>query len=124
MTNPPLILVVDDSALQRKLYGAALKAAGYDVIVAENGLEGIEMAFEYLPSLILMDISMPEMDGLTAVRELRRYPEMTHTPILALTALTDPADLEEAYQSGYNDIVDKNFDRAVLLDVVNAWLSD
>ncbi len=118
-----LILVVDDSAIQRKIYAAALKTEGYDVILAENGREGVEMALEYRPDLILMDISMPEMDGLAAVRELRRYPEMAHTPILALTATTDPDDLENAYQSGYNDVVDKNYDRAVLLDTVGGWLS-
>lgn len=119
----PLILVVDDSVIQRKIYAAALKADGYDIILAENGREGIEMAFEYRPDLILMDIAMPEMDGLAAVKELRRYPEMDHTPILALTALSDPDDLENAYQSGYNDVIDKRFDRDVLLDTVHSWLS-
>ncbi len=118
-----LILVVDDSAIQRKIYAAALKAGGYDVIVGENGRQGVEMALDYQPDLILMDISMPEMDGLAAVRELRQYAEMDHTPILALTATTDPDDLENAYQSGYNDVVDKSFNREVLLDTINAWLS-
>jgi two-component system, cell cycle response regulator DivK len=118
-----LILVVDDSAIQRKIYAAALKAAGYDVIVAENGREGVDAALDYLPDLILMDIAMPEMDGLAAVRELRQYTEMDHTPILALTASTDPDDLENAYQSGYNDVVDKSFNRDVLLHTINAWLS-
>jgi CheY-like chemotaxis protein len=119
----PLILVVDDSAIQRKIYAAALKADGYDVIVGEDGREGVEMALDYRPDLILMDISMPEMDGLAAVHELRRYPEMADTPILALTATTDPDDLENAYQSGYNEVVDKNSDRAALLNTVHAWLS-
>jgi CheY-like chemotaxis protein len=119
----PLILVVDDSPIQRKIYAAALKSDGYEVMVAENGLQGMEMALQYAPTLILMDISMPEMDGLTAVSELRRYPEMAQVPILAVTAVTDPADLEVAYQAGYNDIIDKNSDRSVLLDTVRHWLA-
>ena len=123
MSDSPLILVVDDSPLQRRIYSAALKAEGYTVIVAENGREAVEKALDYDPALILMDILMPEMDGLAAVRELRRFREMEAVPILALTAITDPAEVEEAYRAGYNDVVDKNSDRAAMLDVVRAWLT-
>lgn len=124
MTAPFLILVVDDSPIIRKIYSAALQANGYDTIVAENGQEGINAALQHLPDLILMDISMPEMDGLAAVSELRRVAEMEHVPILALTAVTDPSELEDAYQAGYNDVVDKNAARTVMLDLVHTWLSD
>lgn len=123
MTDSPVILVVDDSPIQRKIVAATLKANGYDVIVGTNGLEGINLALESQPDLILMDISMPELDGLAAVYELRRYPEMAHVPILALTAVTDPSELEEAYEAGYNDVVDKNADRGKLIEQVQAWLS-
>jgi CheY-like chemotaxis protein len=124
MTNPPVILVVDDSPIQRKIVAAALKASGYEVIVAENGREGLDMALEYAPALILMDIAMPEMDGLTAARELRRYPEMAEMPILALTAIADPSDLDAIYEAGCDDVVDKSSDRAVLLETVRHWLSE
>jgi CheY-like chemotaxis protein len=123
MADSPLILVVDDSPIQRKIYSTALKADGYGVVVAENGLQGVEMALQYEPALILMDVSMPEMDGPTAVRELRRYPEMDQVPIVAVTAITEPDDLGNLYQAGFDDVVDKNGDRAVLLEQVRHWIS-
>lgn len=122
MASTALILVVDDSPIQRKLYTGTLKANGYEVIVAENGLQGIKMALQYRPALILMDVVMPEMDGLSAVRELRQYPDMAHVPIVAVTAFTDPADLEEAFQAGYTEVVDKNSDRTALLETINQLL--
>jgi CheY-like chemotaxis protein len=123
MVDSPLILVVDDSPIQRKIYSTTLRAAGYTVIAAENGLEGVEMALQQTPALILMDVSMPEMDGPTAVRELRRYPAMARTPVLAVTAISEPDDLENLYQAGFDDVVDKNSERAVLVNTVRQWLS-
>jgi two-component system cell cycle response regulator DivK len=123
MADSPLILVVDDSPIQRKLYSAALRTAGYDVIVAANGLEGVEMALQHVPDLIVMDVSMPEMDGPTAVQELRRYPALDRVPVLALTAVTEPDDVENLYQAGFDDVVDKNSDRAVMLACVHRWLA-
>jgi CheY-like chemotaxis protein len=123
MSDAPLILIVDDSPLQRRIYSAALKTAGYEVVVAENGRDAVDKALQYAPTLVLMDISMPEMDGLTAAHEIRQYPEMDTMPILALTAVTDPAEVEEALQAGYNDVIDKNLDRAAMLDAVRAWLT-
>ncbi len=119
-----LILVVDDSPIQRKIFAATLKASGYDVITAENGLQGVEMALHHIPALILMDVSMPEMDGPSAVRELRRYREVDQVPIVAVTALTDPADQEGLFQAGYTSIVDKNGDRTALLTTIRQLLLD
>jgi CheY-like chemotaxis protein len=123
MANPPLILIVDDSAIQCKIYAGALKAGGYRVLTGENGRQGVELALQHHPDLILMDIAMPEMDGLSATQELRAYPEMAQVPILALTATTDPDDLERAYQAGYNDAVNKSEDRALVLEKIRRWLS-
>lgn len=120
---PNLILLVDDSPIQCKIYAGVLKANGYQVVVGANGRQGMELALEHHPDLILMDIAMPEMDGLTAVRELRTYPEMAEVPILALTATTDPEELEQARQAGYSDALDKSDDRAVFLERVRQWLS-
>lgn len=122
MAASALILVVDDSPIQRKIFATTLKASGYDVIVAENGLQGVEMALHTIPGLILMDVYMPEMDGPSAVRELRRHPEMDQVPVVAVTALTDPSDLEELFQAGYTDVVDKNSDREVLLETIRQLL--
>jgi CheY-like chemotaxis protein len=118
-----LILVVDDSPIQRKIYTAVLKASGYEVLTAENGVQGVEMALHHAPALILMDISMPEMDGLTATRELRQYPEMAQIPILAVTAYTEPDELEAIYLAGYDGVIDKSSDRAVVVETVAQWLA-
>jgi CheY-like chemotaxis protein len=123
MTDSPLILIVDDSPIQRKIYAATLTSAGYEVIVGQNGLEGIDMALQHAPTLILMDVSMPEMDGLAAVQTLRQYPEMAEVPILALTALSRPEEHEDVYQAGYDAIVDKSSDRTALLETIQAWLN-
>ncbi len=123
MTGSPLVLVVDDSPIQRKIYSAALESEGYEVICAENGREGVEMALQHSPALILMDIGMPEMDGLAAVREIRRHSEMAELPVLAITAISEPEELEAAYQAGYTDVVDKSSDRETLLSAVRRWLS-
>jgi CheY-like chemotaxis protein len=119
-----LILVVDDSPIQRKLFAATLNANGYDTVMAENGRQGIELALHHLPALILMDVAMPEMDGPSAVRELRRYPSVAQIPIVAVTALADPADQEELFRAGYTDIVDKNGDRTALLTTIRQLLRD
>ncbi len=122
MANPPLILIVDDSQIQCKVYANLLKAGGYRVVVGTGGRDGVALALQHHPDLILMDILMPEMDGLSATRALRTYPETAQIPILALTATTDPGDFEKASQAGYNDVVDKGGDRALVLEKVRQWL--
>lgn len=123
MANPPLILVVDDSPIQRKIYAGALQANGYTVVVGENGRQAVALALQHNPALILMDISMPEMDGLSAARELRACPRLADVPILALTGTVDAAELEQARQAGYTDSIDKGCDRAVFLARVRQALS-
>jgi CheY-like chemotaxis protein len=123
MADSPLILVVDDSPIQRKIYAATLKSAGYSVLVAENGCEGVDMALASRPALILMDVSMPEMDGPTAVRELRRYAEMDGVPVVAVTAVAERDETEMLFQAGFDDVIDKNSDRAVLIERVRHWMT-
>lgn len=122
MSTESLILIVDDSLIQRKIFFTILKTKGYSVIVAENGREGVDKALEHHPDLILMDISMPEMDGLKAVSEIRKHPEMSEIPILAMTATTDSEELEKAYQAGYTDSLNKS-ERATLLAKVQELLA-
>lgn len=122
MSNSYLILIVDDSFIQRKIFSTTLQAKGYRVILAEDGRQGVDQALQQQPDLILMDLSMPGMDGISAVREIRSHPELSQVPILALTATSDPNELEKAYQAGYTDSINKS-ERAALIGKIKQWLS-
>lgn len=80
------ILVVDDNSMLRAVMQRRLARAGFEVLVAANGAEGVEIARAELPDLILMDMTMPVMDGRAATRALRAHPSTQHIPILAFSA--------------------------------------
>jgi CheY-like chemotaxis protein len=90
MAEQPLILVVDDEASFREIFSMKLKAAGYRVETAENGMQGVEKAKSLTPNLVLMDINMPVMDGATAVLKLRDDPATKGIKVAFLTNLGDP----------------------------------
>jgi two-component system, cell cycle response regulator DivK len=100
--TPPLVLIVDDNDLNRKLARDVLRAAGLDTVEAANGEEAIALAREQLPDLILMDLRLPDLDGSEALRRLRAEPATAHIMVVALTALTGArAALLEAGFAGY-----------------------
>jgi len=117
------ILLVEDSPTNQMVATAFLKGAGCQVDVAANGLEAIEAARTLPYDLVLMDIAMPEMDGLTATRALRALPPPAGTlPIVAMTANAMEGDRERCLAAGMNDHVAKPVDRTRLLDTVARWL--
>jgi len=89
MTIPPTspkVLIVDDDPLSRRLMQVHLGRAGFTVLEATSGQEGIKAAFCELPRVIIMDVIMPDMDGLTVVRELKKVPATKNIPIVVITA--------------------------------------
>lgn len=80
------VLYIEDNRANRILVRRILEASGLEVFEAENAMLGIQVAQQVIPDLILMDLSMPEVDGLTATRALRRIPALSNVPIVALTA--------------------------------------
>ncbi|MFM7189889.1 MAG: response regulator [Microcystaceae cyanobacterium] len=84
-----------------------MEAKGYRLIVAENGQEAIALAQAEKPDLILMDIQMPALDGLSAIQQLRQNPEFQTLPIIALTALAMAGDQDKCLQAGANDYLSK-----------------
>ncbi|MCW2245313.1 PAS domain S-box-containing protein [Azospirillum fermentarium] len=117
------LLLAEDSPTNQLVAASFLKAAGYQVDVAANGLEAVEAARTLPYDLILMDLAMPEMDGLTAARTLRTMPAPIGViPIIAMTADAMPGDRDRCLASGMNDYVPKPVDRALLLETVARWL--
>jgi signal transduction histidine kinase len=103
------ILLVEDNEANIKSISSYLNVKGYHTILARNGLEAINMAQSHLPELILMDIQMPKMDGLEAIRHIRNYPPLWDVPIVALTALAMSGDREKCLEAGATDYLSKPF---------------
>lgn len=103
------ILLVEDNAATIDVMRQELEFLGYEVTVAENGVEGVEMAISQLPDLIIMDIRMPKMDGFRAASKIRKNPKTHATPILAATAKALPGDREKCLASGCDDYIAKPF---------------
>ncbi len=106
------VLYIEDNADNRLLVKRVLLASDYEfeVLEAENAAKGIELARSVLPDLILMDISMPDMDGLTATRHLKAMPEMASIPIVALTANAMEKDEVQARTAGCDGFIRKPID--------------
>jgi DNA-binding response OmpR family regulator len=94
------ILVVDDEVAIVRVLKDRLEVEGFEVLTAYDGLQGVEIAQKEQPDLIIMDITMPNMDGLTAARLLREKPETAHIPIVMLTARGQETDEQAGYQAG------------------------
>lgn len=104
-----LILIVDDNPDLVELLQVPLKIFGYEVLVASNGLEAVEIAHLKLPDLIVMDMFMPVMDGIQATSLMRLNPKTKDIPILAATASAAPGDRERCLAAGCDDYISKPF---------------
>ena len=113
------ILVTDDSLLNRKLIRDILKSAGHEVTEASDGFEGINKAKEDLPDLILMDIHMANMDGITAMKKIREIPELKGTPVIAITAYAMKGDRKKIIAEGFDDYISKPVSINDLIDKVS-----
>jgi two-component system chemotaxis response regulator CheY len=111
----PNILIIDDSATTRFFYREALEAAGFAVDEAFNGLEGLEKALISSFDLMLVDINMPKMDGLTFLAEVRKREEIRATPAIMISTQDRPADRARAYAVGANAYFVKPIDPDTLV---------
>jgi two-component system, cell cycle response regulator DivK len=101
------ILVVEDNLKNRKLVRDVLRHSGYDVLEATTGEDGVRMARDLAPDLILMDLQLPGIDGVEALRLIRAEPETRQVPAVAVTAFAMPEDRQRAFDSGFNGYVPK-----------------
>ena len=103
----PLILLAEDNPENINVLSIFLTAKGYRTILATNGHEAIQFAQQQRPDLVLMDIQMPEMDGLEAIIWIRQQPHLAHIPIIALTSLAMKGDLDRCLAAGATDYLSK-----------------
>jgi CheY-like chemotaxis protein len=122
--NRPTILLIEDTDEVIMMIRDYLELAGYQVVTARDGVEGITQAQLIHPDLILMDVMMPRMDGLEATRTLRSDPEFEETPIIALTALAMPSDRERCIRAGMNDYMSKPVNLKELVKTIQRFLVD
>lgn len=115
------ILIAEDHLDSREALEALLEAFGFRVVPAVNGAEAVDFARSRRPDLILMDIMMPELDGLEATRRIRHFPETRHIPIITLTAMEGAQEL--ALSAGANDFLAKPINSGALLKKVRTWLA-
>ena len=109
------ILIVEDNEMNRDMLSRRLERRGYTVVMAVDGGEGVAMARSEMPDLVLMDMSLPVMNGWEATRAIRADPAIAHLPVIALTAHSMPGDREKAMEAGCDDYDTKPVDLPRLL---------
>lgn len=116
------ILLVEDNEMNRDMLSRRLERKGYEVVLAFDGQMGVEMAQSEGPDLILMDMSLPVLDGWEATRRLKSAPETQQIPVIALTAHAMSSDREKAMEAGCDDYDTKPVELARLLGKIEALL--
>lgn len=117
------ILIVDDEPNIVKILAARLKAAGFDVITANDGLSGLHTVYRENPDLVIFDVMMPQMDGFTACQKLKSDRRYQDTPVLMLTAKTQEEDKNWGKMLGATDYITKPFDSKELVNKVKELLA-
>lgn len=118
------ILLVDDSAMICHIVEQILREFGYEVLIAKNGREGCDLAKQHNPGLILMDIEMPEMDGIEATTRIKTEPDTNHIPILMFTSLSSEEDIRRAREAGCHGFLTKPISRQVIRTEVQKAMGD
>lgn len=118
------ILYVEDNYQNKRLVKKILTAKGYEVLEADDGEQGVQMAIQEMPDLILMDISIPGIDGIEATRLIKEHPDTTNIPVVALTANAMRGDRERFLAAGCDDYLPKPISTPDLLRVLKEHLGE
>ena len=122
MTRKKILLVVDDSPTAIMWHRLMLEDEGYEVLTAADGAEGVEVARKQLPSLVLLDVIMPRMNGFEACRALRDDERTRDIPVLMITTRSEMQNVLKGYESGANEYITKPVDRSELVTKVRSYL--
>ena len=118
------LLIVEDNEVERELLSRRFRRKGFEVLTAEDGQVGVQMASTDRPNLILMDLSMPVLDGWEATRQIKAGDETSHIPVIALTAHAMKGDRAKAIEAGCDDYDTKPINLARLLSKITTLLGD
>jgi len=118
------LLIVEDNEVERELLSRRFRRKGFEVLTAEDGQVGVQMASTERPNLILMDLSMPVLDGWEATRQIKASDETSHIPVIALTAHAMKGDRAKAIDAGCDDYDTKPINLARLLSKMGLLLGD
>jgi CheY-like chemotaxis protein len=116
------ILIIEDNMDTYELVRFILEKDGYETFLAMNGRDGVNATNKQNPDLIIMDLSMPEMDGWTATRLIKENTQTSSIPLIALTAHALPGDRQRAMDAGCDDYIAKPMDLLDMLETVNGWM--
>ena len=117
------VLIVEDNEMSRDMLSRRLRRKGYHVVMAMDGADGLKKVRSYQPDMVLMDLSLPVMDGWTAVRHLKATPHTRQIPVIALTAHAMQGDREQALAAGCDDYDTKPIDFPRLLQKIELLLA-
>ena len=117
------VLVVDDDSANLKLARIVLEDAGFEVCIATDGASALAALASFRPRVVLMDVSLPDVDGLELTRRLRRDPAYADLAIIAVTGFAGPGDDREAFDAGCDAYITKPIDIAALVAAVTAHVS-
>ena len=118
----PKVLIVEDDEMNRDMLSRRLERRGFSVAIAKDGRQGVEMARSEKPDLVLMDMSLPVMDGWSATRAIKADPELSKIPVIALTAHAMEGDREKALAAGCEEYDTKPVDLPRLLGKMQKFL--
>jgi CheY-like chemotaxis protein len=116
------VLVVEDNRDNLRLISYALRRCGYEVISADSGVQGVEMAIAEHPAFIIMDINLPDIDGLEATRRIRQSGANGSIPIIAITSYAMSGDMDQVISAGCTGYFEKPIDPLTIMDRIHALL--
>ncbi|AUM13278.1 twitching motility response regulator PilH [Ketobacter alkanivorans] len=119
----PRVLIVDDSPTETYKFKETLEKHGFEIITADNGADGVAVARQEQPDLVLMDVVMPGLNGFQATRQLSKGDDTKHIPVIIVTTKDQETDKVWGRRQGATDYLTKPVDEAVLLDTINRAMS-
>lgn len=124
MARSPIILVVDDNTWMQRIVAKIVSSYGWEPIIAHDGYEGVALALEHLPDLVILDLIMPNLTGMQVLRLLKRLAPTQHIPVLILSVATEVELLMEAMNNGAAGFIRKPFTRSTIYEKVSGVLQD